>query len=52
MKRIIAGFVLAGMLGSAAVFGGGQEVVEEIVAVVNDDIITLSDYRAQFDIAP
>lgn len=49
MKRIITGLVLAGMLGSAAVFGGGQEVVEEIVAVVNDDIITLSDYRAQFD---
>ena len=49
MKRIITGFVLAGMLGSAAVFGGGQEVVEEIVAVVNADIITLSDYRTQFD---
>ncbi len=49
MKKIIAGFILAGMLGSAAVFGGGQEVVEEIVAVVNDDIITLSDYKAQFD---
>jgi peptidyl-prolyl cis-trans isomerase SurA len=50
MKKIIAGFVLAGMLGSAAVFCGGQEVVEEIVAVVNDDIITLSDYKAQFDL--
>jgi peptidyl-prolyl cis-trans isomerase SurA len=25
-----------------------QEVVEEIVAVVNDDIITLSDYRTEF----
>jgi peptidyl-prolyl cis-trans isomerase SurA len=49
MKRIMTGFVLAGMLGSAAVFGGGQEVVEEIVAVVNDEIITLSDYRTQFD---
>ncbi|MCX6571686.1 MAG: SurA N-terminal domain-containing protein [Candidatus Aminicenantes bacterium] len=49
MKRIITGLVLAGMLGSAAVFGGGQEVVEEIVAVVNDEIITLSDYRTQFD---
>ena len=49
MKRIITGFVLVGMLGSAAVFGGGQEVVEEIVAVVNDEVITLSDYRAQFD---
>ncbi|MBE3111226.1 MAG: SurA N-terminal domain-containing protein [Acidobacteria bacterium] len=49
MKRIMTGFVLAGMFGSAAVFGGGQEVVEEIVAVVNDEIITLSDYRTQFD---
>jgi peptidyl-prolyl cis-trans isomerase SurA len=51
MKRIITCFVLAGMLASAAVFGGGQEVVEEIVAVVNDEIITLSDYRAQFDMS-
>ncbi|MCJ7486476.1 MAG: peptidyl-prolyl cis-trans isomerase [Candidatus Aminicenantes bacterium] len=53
MKKIIVCIVLAGMLGSAAVFGGGQEtqeVVEEIVAVVNADIITLSDYRAQFDL--
>ncbi len=25
-----------------------QEVVEEIVAIVNDDIITLSEYRAEF----
>ena len=49
MKKIITGLVLAGILGSAAVFAGGQEVVEEIVAVVNDDIITLSDYRQQFD---
>jgi parvulin-like peptidyl-prolyl isomerase len=51
MKRIIAGFILAGMLGSAAVFAGGQEVVEEIVAVVNDEIITLSEYKQQYDIA-
>ena len=50
MKKIITGFVLAGMLGSAVVFGGGQEVVEEIVAVVNDDIITLSDYRDMFEL--
>jgi parvulin-like peptidyl-prolyl isomerase len=46
----MTGFVLAGMLGSAAVFGGGQEVVEEIVAVVNDEIITLSDYRQQYEL--
>ena len=50
MKRIITGFVLAGLLGSAAVFGGGQEVVEEIVAVVNDGIITRSDYRQMFEL--
>jgi peptidyl-prolyl cis-trans isomerase SurA len=50
MKKIIIGLVLAGMLGSAAVFGGGQEVVEEIVAVVNDDIITLSDYRGMLEL--
>ena len=50
MKRIITGFVLAGLLGSAAVFGGGQEIVEEIVAVVNDGIITRSDYRQMFEL--
>lgn len=49
MKRIIAALALAGIVGSAAVFGG-QEVVEEIVAVVNDDIITLSDYRQQYEL--
>jgi peptidyl-prolyl cis-trans isomerase SurA len=49
MKRILAIFVLAGIVGSAGVFGG-QEVVEEIVAVVNGDIITLSDYRQQYDL--
>ncbi len=50
MKRIIAAFVLAGIVGTAAVFGG-QQVVEEIVAVVNDDIITLSDYRQQYELS-
>jgi peptidyl-prolyl cis-trans isomerase SurA len=49
MKRILAIFVLAGIVGSTGVFGG-QEVVEEIVAVVNGDIITLSDYRQQYDL--
>lgn len=51
MKKIIASLALAGILGSAAVFAGGQEVVEEIVAVVNDEIITLSEYRQQYDLA-
>lgn len=50
MKRILAALVLAGIIaGSAAVFGG-QEVVEEIVAVVNDDIITLTEYRQGFEL--
>lgn len=29
----------------------GQRVVEEIVAIVNEDIITLSEYKHQFDLA-
>ncbi len=49
MKKTIAALALAGLLVPAAAFAGGQEVVEEIVALVNDDIITLSDYRAQFE---
>ncbi len=31
-------------------FLAGQEVVDAIVAIVNDDIITLSDYRAEHDL--
>lgn len=50
MKRLIAGFVLAAAFGSAAALGG-QEVVEEIVAIVNDDIITLSEIRELFELA-
>ena len=50
MNKIITALALAGaLLSPAAAFAGGQEVVEEIVAMVNDDIITLSDYRARFD---
>ena len=49
MKKIIVALVLAGLIGPAAASAGGQEVVEEIVALVNDDIITLSEYRAQFE---
>lgn len=50
MNKNIAVLALAGaLLAPAAAFAGGQEVVEEIVALVNDDIITLSDYRAQFE---
>lgn len=32
-----------------AVFLGGGEVIEAIVAVVNDEIITLSEYRQEFE---
>jgi parvulin-like peptidyl-prolyl isomerase len=50
MNKIIVAMALAGLLGPvAAPAAGGQELVEEIVALVNDDIITLSDYRAQFE---
>ncbi len=37
-------FILSGIL-----FLCGQEVVEEIVAIVNDDIITLSQYKTEHD---
>lgn len=50
MNKNIAALVLAGaLLAPAAALAGGQEVVEEIVALVNDDIITLSEYRTQFE---
>lgn len=49
MRKILAVLALAGILGPAAAPAGGQQVVEEIVAVVNDDIITLSEFRFQFD---
>jgi len=34
---------------SGAVFLIGQDVIEEIVAVVNDDIITLSQFKAEYE---
>jgi parvulin-like peptidyl-prolyl isomerase len=48
MRKIIASLALAGLLVPAALPSAGQEVVEEIVAVVNDDIITLTEYAARF----
>lgn len=45
-KRILAVFVLAL---AAVVFGSAQDVVEEIVAIVNNDIITLSQYKERYD---
>jgi len=51
MNKIIAGLALTGLLFAAAPAVSGQEVVEEIVAVVNDDIITLSEFRMQYGLA-
>jgi parvulin-like peptidyl-prolyl isomerase len=51
MKKIIAGLALTGIFLGAAPVVRGQEVVEEIVAIVNDDIITLSQYRTEFEAA-
>jgi parvulin-like peptidyl-prolyl isomerase len=34
---------------SGAVFLFGQDVIEEIVAIINDDIITLSQFRAEHE---
>jgi parvulin-like peptidyl-prolyl isomerase len=45
-KRILAVFILAL---AGVVFGSAQDVVEEIVAIVNDDIITLSQYKERYD---
>jgi peptidyl-prolyl cis-trans isomerase SurA len=50
MRKIPAVIALLAVL-AAAVPSAGQEVVEEIVAVVNDDIITLSEYKDQLEIA-
>jgi len=49
-KKIPAALAFVGVLAAAAPAVPAQETVEAIVAVVNDDIITLSDYRNQFAI--
>ncbi len=36
-------------LGLTAVLGIGQEIVEEIVAIVNDDVITFSEFKKEYD---
>jgi peptidyl-prolyl cis-trans isomerase SurA len=41
--------LLLAVLGLTAALGLAQEIVEEIVAVVNDDIITLSQYKREYD---
>jgi parvulin-like peptidyl-prolyl isomerase len=48
MKKIVTGLALAGVLAAAAPAVPAQEVVEQIVAIVNDDVITLTDFRTQY----
>jgi parvulin-like peptidyl-prolyl isomerase len=38
------------VLGLAVVLGAAQQVVEEIVAIVNDDVITLSEYKREYEL--
>lgn len=45
-KSTILAFLL---VFSGAVFLFGQDIIEEIVAIVNDDIITLSQFRAEHE---
>lgn len=47
MKKIMTGLALAGVLAAAAA-AVPQEIVEQIVAIVNDDVITLTDFRTQY----
>jgi len=44
-KKMLA-LILFGLCGIVLV---GQEVVEEIVAIVNDDVITLSQYKQEYE---
>jgi len=50
-KKILTVLALAGALAAAAPAVAAQDVVEEIVAVVNDDVITLTDFRAQYEMS-
>jgi parvulin-like peptidyl-prolyl isomerase len=49
MKRVLALLIALAASGTALVAAAPQ-VVEEIVAIVNDDIITLSQYKQQYEI--
>jgi parvulin-like peptidyl-prolyl isomerase len=50
-KKMLTALALAGILAAAAPAAPAQEVVEEIVAVVNDDVITLTDFRTQYEMS-
>ena len=47
--RTVRLFLTLFLLFSAVSFGISQEVIEEIVAIVNDDIITRSEFRAAYE---
>jgi parvulin-like peptidyl-prolyl isomerase len=47
--RTVSLFLIPLLLFLAVSFGHSQQVIEEIVAIVNDDIITLSEFRAAYD---
>ncbi len=47
MRKKVPAFVLVGLAALLAPAVG--QVIEEIVAVVNDDVITLSQYKEQYD---
>ena len=47
--RTVRLFLTLLLLFSAVSFGTSQEVIEEIVAIVNDEIITRSDYKAAYE---
>jgi len=49
MRKAIAFGIIAAAAG-AALLAAAPDVVEEIVAIVNDDIITLSQFRQQFEL--
>jgi parvulin-like peptidyl-prolyl isomerase len=49
--KILTVLSLAGVLAAAAPAVPAQEVVEEIVAVVNDEVITLTDFRTQYELS-
>jgi peptidyl-prolyl cis-trans isomerase SurA len=47
MRKRITVFALAGLAAVLSLTAG--QVVEEIVAIINDDVITLSEYREQYE---
>jgi parvulin-like peptidyl-prolyl isomerase len=49
MKKAMTVIILMGMFG-AALLAASPEVIEEIVAIVNDEVVTLSQFKQQFDL--